>query len=74
MGTGFDCFDSRAHTLDPRIRGTAHADRLWLARAMRNAGFTGIPEEWWHFTYRNEPYPDTYFDFPVSLAFHPSAR
>ncbi|MCW2861684.1 MAG: putative D-alanyl-D-alanine dipeptidase [Actinoallomurus sp.] len=68
MGTGFDCFDSRAHTLDPRIRGTAHTDRLWLARAMRNAGFTGIPEEWWHFTYRNEPYPDTYFDFPVSPA------
>jgi zinc D-Ala-D-Ala dipeptidase len=68
MGTGFDCFDPRAHTLDPRIRGTAHADRLWLERAMRDAGFAGIPEEWWHFTYRHEPYPDTYFDLPVSRA------
>jgi D-alanyl-D-alanine dipeptidase len=66
MGTGFDCFDRRAHTLDPRITGTAHADRLWLRRLMEGAGFTGIPEEWWHFTYRREPYPDTYFDVPVS--------
>lgn len=68
MGTGFDCFDPRAHTLDPRVRGTAHADRLWLERAMDDGGFTGIPEEWWHFTYRDEPYPDTYFDVPVARA------
>jgi D-alanyl-D-alanine dipeptidase len=68
MGTGFDCFDARAHTLDPRITGTAHAGRLWLKRLMDGAGFAGIPEEWWHFTYRNEPYPDTYFDVPVAPA------
>jgi zinc D-Ala-D-Ala dipeptidase len=65
MGTGFDCFDPRAHTLDPRIGATQRSDRLMLERAMRQAGFTGIPEEWWHFTYRAEPHPDTYFDFPV---------
>jgi zinc D-Ala-D-Ala dipeptidase len=68
MGTGFDCFDQRAHTLDPRITGTARADRLWLERLMNGAGFDGIPEEWWHFTYRDEPYPDTYFDVPVAPA------
>ena len=68
MGTGFDCFDARAHTLDPRIQGTARTDRLMLKNAMEGAGFTGIPEEWWHFTYRSEPYPDTYFDFPVAPA------
>jgi D-alanyl-D-alanine dipeptidase len=68
MGTGFDCFDERAHTLDPRVQGTARADRLMLGKTMESAGFTGIPEEWWHFTYRAEPYPDTYFDFPVSPA------
>jgi D-alanyl-D-alanine dipeptidase len=66
MGTGFDCFDERAHTQDPRIRGTAHTDRLTLEKTMEGAGFTGIPEEWWHFTYRSEPHPNTYFDFPVS--------
>jgi D-alanyl-D-alanine dipeptidase len=66
MGTGFDCFDPRANTLDRRIVGTPHENRLMLSRAMREAGFTGIPEEWWHFTYRSEPYPNTYFDVPVS--------
>jgi D-alanyl-D-alanine dipeptidase len=68
MGTGFDCFDARAHTSDPRVGKTAHADRLWLERLMEGADFTGIPEEWWHFTYRHEPYPNTYFDVPVSPA------
>lgn len=65
MGTGFDCFDPRAHTLDPRVVGTARAGRLMLKHAMEEAGFTGIPEEWWHFTLRDEPYPGTYFDFAV---------
>jgi D-alanyl-D-alanine dipeptidase len=68
MGTGFDCFDPRAHTLDPRIVGTPHNDRLMLEHTMEEVGFAGIPEEWWHFTLRDEPYPDTYFDFPVSAA------
>ena len=68
MGTGFDCFDPRANTLDPRVQGTPHNDRLMLEHTMQAAGFTGIPEEWWHFTYRSEPYPATYFDFPVSAA------
>lgn len=74
MGTGFDCFDPRANTLDPRIGGAAHDDRLLLRRVMEDAGFAGIREEWWHFTYRNEPYPDTYFDFPVSPAALSRAR
>jgi zinc D-Ala-D-Ala dipeptidase len=66
MGTGFDCFDERAHTLDPRIGGVQRADRLLLRDTMEKGGFTGIPEEWWHFTYRAEPYTGTYFDFPVA--------
>jgi D-alanyl-D-alanine dipeptidase len=64
MGTGFDCFDPRAGNGDPRVTGTPHDDRLMLAGVMRAAG---IAEEWWHFTYRAEPYPRTYFDFPVSM-------
>ena len=32
---------------------------------MFRAGFEGIDSEWWHFTLKNEPYPDTYFDFDV---------
>ncbi|MCB5169074.1 M15 family metallopeptidase [Streptomyces bambusae] len=66
MGTGFDCFDTRSHTLDPRTTGPRRAHRLLLKSAMERAGFVNLPEEWWHFTHRSEPYPDTYFDFPVA--------
>jgi D-alanyl-D-alanine dipeptidase len=31
-------------------------------------GFKGLETEWWHFTLREEPYPETFFDFPVSRA------
>ncbi|MCO5967545.1 M15 family metallopeptidase [Actinoallomurus soli] len=68
MGTGFDCFDTLAHTLDPRVKGTQHANRLLLKHAMEAAGFVNLAEEWWHYTYQPEPFPNTYFDFPVSRA------
>jgi D-alanyl-D-alanine dipeptidase len=34
---------------------------------MEHAGFCAYDYEWWHYTLRNEPYPDTYFDFPGRL-------
>jgi zinc D-Ala-D-Ala dipeptidase len=66
MGTGYDCFDPLAHPLSKRIRGKQHRNRLRLRRAMVAEGFTPLETEWWHFTLTDEPYPDTYFDFPVS--------
>ncbi|MCD7442209.1 M15 family metallopeptidase [Streptomyces lincolnensis] len=66
MGTGFDCFDTLSHTLDPRIQGTQRANRLLLKSTLEGLGFVNLAEEWWHYTYKPEPYPDTYFDFPVS--------
>lgn len=66
MGTGFDCFDTLSHTLDPRIQGEQRANRLLLKSTLEALGFVNLAEEWWHYTYRPEPYPDTYFDFPVS--------
>ncbi|MFB7112076.1 M15 family metallopeptidase [Streptomyces sp. NPDC056190] len=65
MGTGFDCFDTLAHTLDPRIQGQQRANRMLLKSTLENLGFVNLAEEWWHYTYKPEPYPDTYFDFPV---------
>jgi len=65
MGTGFDCFDTLAHTLDPRVQGVQLANRLLLKDAMEAQGFTNLPEEWWHYTLNGEPFPDTYFDFPI---------
>jgi len=66
MGTGFDCFDTLAHTDDPRIKGAQRAHRDLLRDALAAQGFVNLPEEWWHFTYKPELFPDTYFDFPIS--------
>lgn len=66
MGTGFDCFDTLSHTLDPRIEGEQRANRLLLKSTLEDLGFVNLAEEWWHYTYKPEAYPDTYFDFPVS--------
>ncbi|MEV7091718.1 M15 family metallopeptidase [Amycolatopsis sp. NPDC051045] len=66
MGTGYDCFDPLAHTDNPAITGSARQHRDLLRSTMSAAGFRNLPEEWWHYTLDDEPFPDTYFDFPVS--------
>ncbi|MFF6981697.1 M15 family metallopeptidase [Streptomyces sp. NPDC008343] len=66
MGTGFDCFDTLSHTLDPRIQGEQRTNRLLLKSTLEALGFVNLAQEWWHYTLKPEPYPHTYFDFPVS--------
>jgi D-alanyl-D-alanine dipeptidase len=65
MGTHFDFFSPKSWTADASISTEQHANRMLLADAMRRRGFRGYDKEWWHFTLRGEPFPDTYFDFPV---------
>ena len=69
MGTGYDCFDTLANTSDPRITGDQAKNRVLLAEGLERQGFVNYDKEWWHFTFKpagqGEPYPDTYFDFPV---------
>jgi zinc D-Ala-D-Ala dipeptidase len=66
MGTGYDCFDTLSHTLDPRVQGEQRANRLLLKSTLEDLGFVNLAEEWWHYTFKPETHPDTYFDFPVS--------
>ncbi|MEU8710224.1 M15 family metallopeptidase [Streptomyces sp. NPDC048565] len=66
MGTGFDCFDTLSHTDDPRVQGVQRANRQFLKKTLTDLGFVNLAEEWWHFTYQPELFPDTYFDFPVA--------
>jgi len=66
MGTGYDCFDPRSHTLDSRIPAHAKQNRLILRQLMTGAGFRNYANEWWHYSLVAEPYPDTYFDFPIA--------
>lgn len=65
MGTGFDCLDELAHPHNLSLPREVRANRLLLASLMDKYGFRGVSTEWWHFTLRNEPFPDTYFNFPV---------
>lgn len=65
MGTSFDFFDPASHTDSPSVADTARRNRSLLRAAMEECGFENLPEEWWHYTLRDEPFPDRYFDVPV---------
>jgi len=65
MGTGFDCFHELSHPENKNLGPQQRAHRLLLKTLMAKHGFRNLPEEWWHFTLNNEPYPNTYFNFPV---------
>ncbi|WP_433219642.1 M15 family metallopeptidase [Dactylosporangium sp. CS-047395] len=65
MGTGFDCFDPLAHTAATGVSAAERANRDLLTGLMAAGGFTNYPKEWWHYTLTKEPFPDTYYDFPV---------
>lgn len=65
MGTHYDFFSPRSAPGDRSVSAQAQSNRQLLASAMRRRGFVPYNKEWWHFTLRNEPFPDTYFDFPV---------
>ena len=66
MGSPFDWFGEESHPSYPCPLYRQSENRKILQKAMEKHGFEGIESEWWHFTLRNEPYPDTYFDFPVT--------
>ncbi len=65
MGTGYDCLDPLAHPANPDVGPLQKRNRLLLKTMMEKYGFQGIVTEWWHFTLKNEPYPQTYFDFEI---------
>ena len=65
MGTPFDFFSPRSWTADSTITPEQHANRTLLVAAMRRRGFRNYDKEWWHYTLTPEPFPDTYFNFPV---------
>ncbi len=66
MGSPFDFFGEISHSLYEDITPEQRRARLLLRTAMEAHGFVPLEEEWWHFTLQDEPYPDTYFTFPVS--------
>lgn len=65
MGGIFDYFGSTSRAISEQITPAQQQNRLLLRDVMIQNGFQPVQGEWWHFTLRNEPYPTTYFDFPV---------
>lgn len=66
MGGTFDYFGRLSHPDYKNITPEQYSNRMILRDAMLAHGFKPLEEEWWHFTLKNEPFPDTYFTFPVS--------
>ncbi len=65
MGTPFDWFGVQSHTDNPTMAPNVQHNRHWLRALLQRHGFRNLPEEWWHHTLQNEPYPDRYFRFSV---------
>ncbi len=68
MGGTFDWFGELSHPDYEGVTEEQYENRMLLREAMLAHGFKPLAEEWWHFTLEDEPYPDTYFTFPVSAA------
>ena len=66
MGSPYDLFSPISHPDCRTITDEQYENRMLLQRVMTRNGFRTIDCEWWHFCLENEPYPDTYFEFPVS--------
>lgn len=65
MGSPYDFFGVQSHPFYKKITDKQRNNRMLLRRVMLKNGFIPYENEWWHFTLRDEPFPNQYFDFPV---------
>ena len=65
MGTAFDYFGELSHTDNQGVTTIQKKNRYLLKGLMEGRGFKNFSQEWWHYSFKPEPYPDTYFDFDV---------
>ena len=65
MGGHHDLMDQVSHHGAEGITPIEARNRQCLWSVMEDSGFTSYPCEWWHYSLKDEPYPDTYFDFPI---------
>ena len=65
MGSPFDFFGPESWVSNTNLTAVQIANRQLLQKTMKEFNFRNYPKEWWHFTLRWEPFPKTYFDFPV---------
>lgn len=65
MGSGWDFFGPISWHAATNITSKQKANRLKLKNVMSKYGFKAYSKEWWHYTLRDEPFPNRYFDFNV---------
>jgi D-alanyl-D-alanine dipeptidase len=65
MGGDHDLMDAISHHGASGITEVEAENRQCLRFIMEGCGFSSYDSEWWHYTLKDEPYPDTYFDFPI---------
>jgi D-alanyl-D-alanine dipeptidase len=65
MGGGYDLMDAVSHHGARGLARDEAANRECLRVVMTTCGFAAYASEWWHYTLTDEPFPDTYFDFPI---------
>ena len=65
MGSPFDFFGEQSWVNYSEITKAQKQNRHLLQTVMQTHGFRNYPKEWWHFTLRNEPFPNTFFDFEI---------
>ena len=65
MGSPFDFFGVSSHVAYPKLTNHQKKNRQLLQTIMNKNNFRSYSKEWWHFTLRHEPFPKTYFSFPV---------
>ncbi len=66
MGSSFDFMDERSHHTSKAIPSHEMENRQILCSIMEYSGFESFVYEWWHYVLKNEPHPNSYFDFPIS--------
>ena len=65
MGSSYDFFGKISWVSNKQLSKKQLKNRRLLQKVMKKYGFNNYPQEWWHFTLKNEPFPNTYFNFPV---------
>jgi D-alanyl-D-alanine dipeptidase len=66
MGSAYDFFGIQSHPFFKGITKRQKENRMFLRKVMLDNGFTPYKNEWWHFTLKNEPFPNTYFNFFIN--------
>lgn len=65
MGSPYDFFGVQSHPLHSNLSKEQKENRMLLRKVMLENNFKPYENEWWHFTLRNEPFRNTYFNFSI---------